>query len=105
MTHDKEWRTIARVGELKSGEMRQIYIGDFPIALANVDGTYYAFGDTCPHEEFPLSESELKGCYVSCALHGWTFDIRNGNPRPPLIQSRIPVFEVKVDGDQIKIRV
>jgi nitrite reductase/ring-hydroxylating ferredoxin subunit len=71
--------------------------------LANVAGAIYAFGDTCPHQQFSLAESVLKGFQVSCALHNWTFDVRDGKPCPPLIETRIPVYEVKVEAGSIKI--
>lgn len=99
----KKWLTVAHTNELQPGEMKQVRVGKQVLALANVDGQFYAFGDTCPHHGFSLSESVLEGCEVSCALHAWTFDVRNGNPRPPLIETHIPIYDVKVEGSSIKV--
>lgn len=62
------------------GQALSVDVGDTPIAIFNVHGEYYAIGDTCTHEEFPLSEGDMADEYtVECALHGSTFDIRTGD--------------------------
>ena len=62
------------------GQALSVDVGDTPIAIFNVHGEYYAIGDTCTHEEFPLSEGDMADEYtVECALHGSQFDIRTGD--------------------------
>jgi nitrite reductase/ring-hydroxylating ferredoxin subunit len=40
------------------------------IALFNVEGTFYAVGDTCTHRGGPLSEGSVAGTTVTCPWHG-----------------------------------
>jgi nitrite reductase/ring-hydroxylating ferredoxin subunit len=49
------------------------------IAVANVGGTYYAFDDTCTHEQCSLAEGDLAGTTVTCMCHGAEFDVRTGS--------------------------
>jgi nitrite reductase/ring-hydroxylating ferredoxin subunit len=36
-----------------------VEVQGMPLALCKVGGTYYAFHDSCTHEEWPLSEGYL----------------------------------------------
>ena len=61
------------------GQVVSVMVNDTPIAIFNAHGELYAIGDTCTHEEYPLSEGDMVNDYtVECPLHGATFDIRTG---------------------------
>lgn len=42
------------------------------------DGTLVAFKNACPHAGSPLSGGRLSGATITCARHGWDFDLRTG---------------------------
>jgi nitrite reductase/ring-hydroxylating ferredoxin subunit len=46
------------------------------IALFNINGEFYALGNTCTHDSGSLAERETSGHEVICPLHGAKFDIR-----------------------------
>ena len=48
------------------------------IALFNVEGTYYAIGDSCTHRGGPLSEGDVQGTKVTCPLARRGFRSENG---------------------------
>ncbi|MGE3801783.1 MAG: Rieske (2Fe-2S) protein [Candidatus Kapaibacterium sp.] len=53
--------------------------GGIEIALFQVDGKVYAVNNVCPHQKFPiLYEGEREEHTITCPMHGWKFDIRNG---------------------------
>lgn len=61
------------------------------IAVFNCDGTFYAISDMCPHAGAPLSQGIVDGSQVTCAWHGWTFEMDAAKcPRPDGID-RYPV--------------
>jgi nitrite reductase/ring-hydroxylating ferredoxin subunit len=81
------------------GTMTALEVGGERVALANVDGTVYAFGDACPHRQCSLAEGTLAGTVVTCPCHGSQFDIRTGERlRGPAV-GVIPVFVVRDDGE------
>ena len=49
------------------------------IAVFRVDGEIHAVENTCPHEGNPLIEGEVLGGNLTCAYHGWTFDLATGS--------------------------
>jgi nitrite reductase/ring-hydroxylating ferredoxin subunit len=61
------------------GKGQCIAAGGLTVALFNVDGEFQAIEDSCPHMYFPLSDGELTGNIVTCAYHGWQFDLTTGN--------------------------
>ena len=94
---------VARVGDVPPGTGKLV-MGPYekPMALFNVDGRYYAVNAICPHMGGPLSEGTLRGAVVTCAWHGWTFDVRDGKPDHPG-GHRVSAYETKVEGDGIYV--
>lgn len=47
--------------------------------VAEVDGQWFAYPSTCPHQLGPLDPDSLDSGIVTCAWHGYRFDLRSGN--------------------------
>lgn len=97
-----EFVTVARVSEVPPGTGRTVEVNGIRIALFNVDGTYYALDNTCPHAGGPLGEGKLKEGIVECPWHGWRFDVRTGmrehNPN-----FDVPCCQVRVEDGHVQI--
>ena len=99
-----EFEVVARADDLKEGDMRAFDVRGTKIAVANVAGTFYAFGDTCTHMGCSLAEGDLEETTVTCPCHGSEFDVVSGEVlRGP---ARVPVgsFEVQVEGGNLEIK-
>lgn len=103
MAKEKTW--VATVAEIPPGRLHYVDIDGLPIALANVAGTIYAFGDSCRHEGGPLSAGVLIEDTVTCPWHGWTYSVRTGKAIVPPIGIRIPVYEVSVEEEDVFVVV
>ena len=68
----------AKASELPAGTIRQLQVAGKPIALANVQGKFYAINDVCLHRGGPLGQGELSGNVVTCPWHGWQYDVATG---------------------------
>ena len=56
------YTTIAETEEIPSGERKRIEIDGQRISIFNIDNTYYAINDTCPHKRTaPLIRGKLDG--------------------------------------------
>src|SRR5436853_3671417 len=99
----KETVRVAALCDIPLDTMRYAEVDGLPIALANVDGTIYAFGDTCRHEGGPLSSGVLIGDTVTCPWHGWTYNVRTGKAIVPPIGIRVPTYEVRVEGQDVYV--
>ena len=75
------------------------------IAVANVQGTYYAFDDECTHEQCSLAEGDLAGTTLTCMCHGAEFDVRSGAVLSPPAVVPIRVYRTRVEGDALYIEI
>jgi nitrite reductase (NADH) small subunit len=69
---------VARIEEIPQGHCKVVTVHDRPIAVFNVQGTFYAIYNKCPHEGGPLGEGRVKGHVVACPWHDLSFDLRSG---------------------------
>ena len=69
---------IAKTKDVPPGQAAAFTIEGQKIARFNVEGTYYAIGDTCTHRGGPLSEGDVQGTRVTCPWHGADFDLKTG---------------------------
>jgi nitrite reductase/ring-hydroxylating ferredoxin subunit len=69
---------IATTDEVPPGHGKALWAGGRLIALFNVNGTFYAIDNECPHSGGPLGEGSLKGNVVSCPWHLWQYDVTSG---------------------------
>lgn len=48
------------------------------IAVFNVGGEFLAIDNECPHRGGALADGALAGTIITCPLHRWQFDLRDG---------------------------
>lgn len=75
------------------------------IAVANVEGEYFAFDDTCTHQGCSLSTGTLDGSNVICPCHGSTFDVTSGEVVSGPASRPVMSYAVTVNGQEIEIEV
>lgn len=52
---------------------------DMQVAVFRLKGTLYAIHNICPHRHADrMHEGIIRGHHVTCPLHGWTYDVHNG---------------------------
>jgi nitrite reductase/ring-hydroxylating ferredoxin subunit len=95
---------VASTDEMPPGITRKVTVEAGDVLLANVDGNYYAIGNTCTHEEGPLDEGHLFGYEVECPWHGSHFDLRTGEAKLGPADRPEPRYEVRVEGKDILIK-
>jgi 3-phenylpropionate/trans-cinnamate dioxygenase ferredoxin subunit len=63
----------------------------------------YAIRDECSHDQVALSDGEVDGATIECWLHGSIFDLRNGKPTCLPANKPVPVYAVRVEGDDVLV--
>ncbi len=74
------------------------------MCITSANGEYYAIGNVWTHEGDPLNEGILEGYEDECLLYESLFDIRTGDVLRPLPQDSEPVYNAKIDDNNIFIR-
>jgi nitrite reductase/ring-hydroxylating ferredoxin subunit len=93
--------TACPASEIAPGTGKQLTVGGKDLAVFNVDGTFYALDNTCPHRGGPLAEGELEGCAVTCPWHAWTFDLKTGASLTDDL--KVACYDAKVEGESVLI--
>ncbi len=93
--------------DLADGEARRFDVGERSIALVRLSGDWYALGDRCSHADISLSEGEVlvDECALECWKHGSSFDLRTGEPQSLPATRPVPVYNVKVEGDDVLVEI
>lgn len=99
------WFKIARVADIPPGTGKMVIADDQLIALFNIEGTFYAIDDACPHQGAPLSEGQLVGCVAICPWHGAEFDVTNGKLLSGPGIRDVQSFPVKLEGEDVLVQV
>ena len=94
---------VAAVSEIPEGEMKIVCDGQ--VVVANAEGRFHAFGNICPHAEGPLGEGFLDGVTVECPWHNGQWDIITGKGLTAFATADIAVFEVRVVGGDIEVKL
>ena len=99
-----EWTDVAAPGEIGLGEHRLIDVDDAPIAVFNIDGSFFAIEDLCSHEEYALADGEVKGDRITCPKHGAEFCLRTGAALTAPAYEPITTFLVRIHEGRIQVR-
>ena len=97
--------TVAKKSEIENGKMKEFRIGDKVITIANVDGEFLAFDGICTHQYCSLAGGFLDGYTLTCYCHGTQFDVKKGDVLAPPATKPIGIYPVRIEGEDLKIRL
>ncbi len=100
-----EFVKVATKSEITSGKMKSFNVSGKQITIANTDGEYLAFDDTCTHAQCSLAGGYLSGYTLTCYCHGGQFDIKTGKVIASPPTSPISIYKIKVEGEDIFIEI
>ena len=91
--------------DVAPGSSAAVEVRGQKVAVFNVDGTFYAIGDTCTHRGGPLSEGDVSGTTVTCPWHGARYDLKTGGVLTPPAPQGVANYKVVVEGDNVSIEL
>ena len=100
-----EFVKACAAGEVADGTAIRVVLDGVPVAIVRSAGEVYAIHDVCSHANVPLSEGEIEDQTIECWLHGSRFDLVTGKPTGLPATVPVPVYPVKIDGDDILVAV
>ena len=106
---------VATVDEIPPGNRKLFELSGRSIGVFNIDGSYYALRNRCPHQGGPLCQGKLSGLIQSakpgeydysrpdeilrCPWHGWEYDIKTGQSWFDPGATRVRSYDVTVESD------
>jgi 3-phenylpropionate/trans-cinnamate dioxygenase ferredoxin subunit len=78
-----------------------------PVCLVRLDDDVYAIGDTCSHADVSLADGDVDPDekLIECWKHGSNFSLVTGEPDTLPAVVPVPVYEVRVEGDEVLVEV
>lgn len=89
---------------LRPGEVTEVIVAGTAVAVCNVNGTFFAVSNVCPHAGGPIGDGTLEEHKVTCPYHGWSYDVRDGRCFVNK-DVTLPRYDVQVIGDEVFVRV
>lgn len=99
------WHDLGPVKLFKHPALRQLEFGGVKIALSYRKGAFAAVSGECNHVKGPLGKGHLKGDYVVCPWHGWTFHRKTGRGQPGYEKACLPRHEVKIKNGHLFVNL
>jgi 3-phenylpropionate/trans-cinnamate dioxygenase ferredoxin subunit len=103
---------VADAASIPAGTMKKVSLEGCKILLANLDGTFYALPDRCPHMGGSLSEGKLISGKIVCPNHGSSFDVKTGKnidgAKMLLMRKKVAdivPYTVQIKGTKVFIQV
>lgn len=90
---------VAKVADVQPGAAKTVVIDGREIAIFNVDGTFYALDNSCPHSGGSLAEGWIDKETVTCPWHAWCFRLADG--KMTLGYGSVDAYDVKVEGEEL----
>jgi 3-phenylpropionate/trans-cinnamate dioxygenase ferredoxin component len=92
----------AKTADIPAGAIREFQVNGKSVAIACLEGKFFAINSICLHHGGPLGEGDLEGPIVSCPWHGWQYDVTTGK----LIQqpeTGVECYPTELRGDEIYV--
>lgn len=112
---------VCRAEEIAPGERKIFPLGEHGVGVFNVEGTFHAVYNYCPHEGAPVclggvrSTNEwderkreyvmvLNGQVLRCPWHQWEFDLATGDSLAKPVR-RVKTFAVEVVDGEVMVLI
>lgn len=99
-----EFRTVAKVEELRPGRGLRVEVEGRVLALFKVGDEVRALDNLCAHRGGSLADGEVEEGVVTCPLHAWAYDTATGtcvtNPG-----AAVRSYPVRVEDGKVQVAV
>ncbi len=94
------------VSDILFGGMKTVIVGGKKVAIANIDGEFFAIDDTCSHAQCSFgSEGFIDGSVVTCGCHGAQFDVTSGKVMSLPAVTDVASYPIKINGEDILVEI
>jgi 3-phenylpropionate/trans-cinnamate dioxygenase ferredoxin subunit len=98
---------VCKVSDVESGSSIRVDKDGHRLAIVRIGDDWYAIDDRCSHAEASLAEGEVWAdeCEIECPKHGSSFSLKTGEPMTLPATQPQNIYSVRVDGDDVLVRV
>lgn len=100
-----EFVRAAALSELEPNQLKGMKLNNRYVAVVKIGEEVFAFEDNCTHAACSISPGEVEDYIAPCYCHGALFDVRTGGVVQGPAGRPLPVFAVKVEGDEVFVEL
>ncbi len=101
----KRFTRFCEESEIPVGAKKAGKLGETWVLVCNVKGKLFAVSNWCSHQKKPLQAGRVRGCAITCPVHGAKFDLETGEAKSLPASSPIETYSVKVVEGWIEVEV
>ena len=96
---------VCSTADVPAPSSRRFDLDGHRLCVVHLDNDWYVISDRCSHADYSLCEGDLwvEEREVECPKHGSTFDLRTGEPLALPATKAVPVYDVRVEGDDVLV--
>ena len=96
---------VCSVADVADESAKRFDVDGHRLCVVRIGDDWYVIGDRCSHQEASLAEGDVWADEVGieCPKHSSTFDLRTGEPQTLPATVAVPVYAVRVDGDDVVV--
>jgi len=96
---------VCSTSDVPAPSSRRFDLDGHRLCVVHLADDWYAIGDRCSHADWSLSEGDLwvEEREIECPKHGSTFDLKTGEPLALPATKPVPVYDVRVEGDDVLV--
>jgi 3-phenylpropionate/trans-cinnamate dioxygenase ferredoxin component len=96
---------VCSVKDVDAGSARRFDVDGRRLCVVHIGDEFYVIDDTCSHADYSLSEGDVweDEREIECPKHGSTFSLVTGEPETLPATQPVPVYDVKIDGDDVVV--
>jgi 3-phenylpropionate/trans-cinnamate dioxygenase ferredoxin subunit len=98
---------VCGTADVEPGAARRFDVDGHRLCIVHLGDEWYVLGDRCSHEDYSLSEGDVweDEREIECPQHGSTFSLVTGEPQTLPATKPVPVYDVRVEGDDVVVTV
>jgi 3-phenylpropionate/trans-cinnamate dioxygenase ferredoxin subunit len=98
---------VCSVADVPAGSAKRFNVEGYRLCIVHIADDWYVIGDECSHADYSLSEGYVweDEREIECPKHGSTFLLTTGEPQTLPATRPVPTYEVRVDGDDVVVKV
>jgi 3-phenylpropionate/trans-cinnamate dioxygenase ferredoxin subunit len=97
------WHRVATTTDVPPGRMRSFAVAGRELLVCNTRDGWFATDNTCTHADARMNEGRLRGCRVTCPMHGASFDVRSGKVLGGPAARPLRSYAIRVVDDTIEV--
>jgi nitrite reductase (NADH) small subunit len=96
------WHKVAELRQIPQGTRRHLELAGHEYMLIHARDGLHCIDHHCVHADGPVGDGMILGHHITCPLHKWRFDLRDGSHVHKGTRN-LGVYPVKVEGEDVLI--